>query len=57
MRHSRRDLLVMVLLLMLLLLLLTMGFCGDHRQLLHRHMVLLDRVRLRRNHRNRVRLK
>ena len=46
MRHSRRDLLVMVLLLMLLLL-LTMGFCGDHRQLLHRHMVLLDRVRLR----------
>ena len=48
MRHSRRDLLVMVLLLMLLLLLLlTMGFCGDHRQLLHRHMVLLDRVRLR----------
>ena len=45
MRHSRRDLLVMVLLLMLLLL--TMGLCGNHRQLLHRDVVLLDRVRLR----------
>ena len=52
MRHSRRDLLV------LLLLLLPWGIRGVHRHLLHRDMVLLDRVRwLRRNHRNGVRLR
>jgi len=40
-------LLLQMLLLLLLQMLLPEGFCRDHRYLLHRDMVLLDRVRLR----------